>query len=214
MLGDPKYDQRVTAALPDGTVVNMRAAFPRSGVYDASSLKPLWQFGWYSFQSDLLYSDDFQNIVRVNREAFPSHLALRFYSRGKLIRTYACAKLLTGLRSGYFLPFATWDWHFRWYEDYRLNRSHTQLVLSTARRRMHIGGGEVDFGLQEFYTFDMSTGSVISRRRVGIWRVWANAMAALAVVVMIGYAVRLLWKHVDIRSHRVGFPVQRTSDDG
>src|SRR4051812_35178077 len=64
---DPKYDRESTATLPDGRVVDVHQTFAKSGVYDGSTLAPIWQVGWFALRHDLLISDDFRHVVWLGR---------------------------------------------------------------------------------------------------------------------------------------------------
>src|SRR5687767_4884083 len=77
----PEYDRRYpqVVTLPDGRVVNIRDGFPSSGAYDAATLAPLWQVDWYSFPWELLWSDDFRSVVRMNPHGLHESWALAFY---------------------------------------------------------------------------------------------------------------------------------------
>lgn len=204
---DAGYDQTSTFTLPDGRLINLHDTFPKSGVYNSSTLEPVWQVDWFSLQYDLRYSDDLQHLVRLNRQGFRSDWAIAFYDGGKLIRTYDCAFLLTGMNRRWCLPYSTWDWHTQWYEDFDLDTQRESVLLSTAQRRMYVPDHEIDLGLQEFYTFDLASGLLISRRSVGAWLVWAYGATAVALAVALFFAVRWLWRRMKASSRRRGFPV-------
>src|SRR4051812_24731904 len=189
-------DHQPTAALPGGRVVNLHDTFPKSGVYEVSTLKPVWQVEWFAFQRELLLSDDFRHIMRLNRQGFRSTWAIAFYDEGRLVRKYNCRYLLNGLRRHECLPFTTGDWHTQWYDRFGLSADRDQVLLSTARRQTYLGGYQIDLGLQEFYTFDLASGSLVRRRSVGAWRVWAYGAASVTFFVGLVLAVRLLWRKV------------------
>ena len=192
---DPEYDrmhpQLVT--LPDGRVINIREGFARSGAYDAGTLAPLWQVDWSSWS--LLSSDDFRSIVRLNWRGFDSGIdsdwALAFYDEGRLVRRYDFADLLTRLRHDAFLQFTSSGWHTVWYGDFELKGGRVN--LSTARRRLRLAEFELDLRLQEFYTFDLATGSMLSRRTEGAWFVWLGGVLAAAPVV-VPAALFVVWR--------------------
>jgi hypothetical protein len=203
---DAKWDRAAPVTLPDGRViVSLGDAFPKSGAYDARTLAPLWQVDWFSFERDIRCSDDFRSVVRSNRQGMRSNWALAFYRDGSLIRTYACAELLTGLRQ--CLPYETWDWHTRWYEDFDLNSDGKRIVLSTARRRTFLCDRSIDLGLQEFYTFDLASGAVVTRRTAGAWLVWAYGAAGLAILGTVALALRFVVRSITASRRRRGFPL-------
>jgi hypothetical protein len=67
---DPQYDGAPTAVLSDGRVLSIRDTFPKSGVYDSRTLQPLWQVDWYDHDWNLLWSDDFQHVARIDRTGY------------------------------------------------------------------------------------------------------------------------------------------------
>ena len=158
---DAGSDQTSTATLPDGRVVNLHDLFSKSGVYNSSTLDPVWQVDWFALKRDLLCSDDLQHVARLNRYGFRSNWAIAFYDEGKRVRTYDCPTLLTSMNWDRCLPFSTWDWHTRWYDAFDLDAGHKTVLLSTARRRVYVLGQEIDLGRQEFYTIDLSSGALV-----------------------------------------------------
>ena len=133
-------DRTPTTTLPDGRVVDLRNTLGKSGVYDVSTLAPLWQVEWFAFKPDLLWSSDFRHVVRRNRHGFRSNWALAFFDEGKLIGKYDCAELLTGMRRDWCLPYSSWDWHVQWYDDFEVSADGRRVLLSTALRQVWIGG--------------------------------------------------------------------------
>jgi hypothetical protein len=201
-------DQTPTATLPDGRTVNLRATFAKSGVYDATTLAPIWQVNWFAQPEDLLLSDDFLHAARRNIFGFHSDWALAFYDRGKLIQSYDCAHLLTHMSNIRCIPFTTCNWHYRWYEDFDLSNDCSQVQLSTVRRRTYLYGHVIDYGFQEHYTFDLVTGSIVNQRTTGLWRISAYAAATLALILLPPIALRLLWQRAKSSTRlRRGFPV-------
>jgi len=188
---DPVWDHTPTATLPDGRVVDLRQTFKKSGAYDARTLTPLWQVDWYELDPRIQWSPDFEHVVRMNIAARTYQgWALSFYDRGKVVRQYSCDELLTGLRDKQFLPFSTWDWHWQWYEDFGLTVDSAEVVLSTARRCIHVHGERYDLGLQEFYTFELASGAMTSQRTTGRWVLGAYAAVPVAIVIVVAVALR------------------------
>ena len=201
-------DQTPTATLPDGRTVNLRATFAKSGVYDATTLAPIWQVDWFAQPEDLLLSADFLHAARLNIHGFHSNWALTFYDRGNAIQNYDCAHLLTHMSNIRCIPFTSSNWHYRWYEVFDLSPDATQLQLSTVRRRTYLFGRVIDFGFQEHYTFDLATGSIVNQRTTGVWRMAVYATTILALVVLPVMAVRLLWHRAKSSTRlRRGFPI-------
>jgi hypothetical protein len=172
--------------LPDGRSVILHETFAKSGAYDARTLAPIWQVDWYSNRDDVFRSADFTDVARVNPYGLDSDWAVAFYHEGRLTRRYACAELITALRSKIFFPFKSWGWHIAWSEYYELNGN--QLAVSTARRRLIFFGHEWNLGFQEFYTFDLHTGAITSRSTVHSPRPWMDIvrLAFIGVAAMIG----------------------------
>jgi hypothetical protein len=181
--------------------------FAKSGVYDVSTLAPVWQVDWFALGPDLLIADDFRHVVRRNRGAVHYGWALAFYEDGRRVRTYDCGDLLTGMRGNWCLPFSTWDWHVQWYEDFDLAADRRTVMVSTARRVMYLGGSRIDLGLQERYAFDLNDGSVVSRRIEGRWRVWRYAAGVVLGLGGLVVLIRALWRRMKRMDPRRGFPV-------
>ncbi|GEM_PF-4792048 len=205
---DAVNDNRPDITFPDGRVAHIRDCFPKSGAYDASTLEPEWEVDWFSLNWDLLWSEDFRHVVRINRLAIRGGWAIAFYDRGKLIRTYDCMTLLSGLRHPLLLPFETWDWHSRWYEHLSVSSSGDRLAVSTARRQIVVVG-KFDLGLQEFYEFDLASGAMISKRITGAWVPWVYLAGILVVSLGLYVAISRIVQRLMRLRHRNGreFPV-------
>ena len=187
-----EYEKRHPSkfTLPDGRSITLNETFPKSGSYDSATFAPLWQVDWFSLKGDLLFSADFTDVARLNRFGLDSDWALAFYHEGRLTRRYNCAELLTGLKNRLFFPYETWDWHYAWYDGFELSKD--RLAVSTARRQLHFFGYDLNLGLQEFYTFDLPTGAVISRSSVGWWcfRWYGAGIVFICSVVFLRFWVR------------------------
>jgi hypothetical protein len=205
---DRLYDARPAATLPDGRVVNLADTFGGSGLYDAVTLRPRWRVNWFSLQGDLYHSPDFRHVLRVNRGGLDRGWVLRFYGNGVLVREYDAASVLTGLRSILFLPYSTWDWHVRWYDDYDLDPLTGRFFLTTPRRRFLFYGHRLDLGLQESYTFDLSTGAILSQKVSGAWVLWAYGVLIPVAFALAMIATRALWRRFRRRARGRGFPVE------
>jgi hypothetical protein len=137
-------------------------------------------------------------VAVINRFGFQGPWALRFYDEGKLIREYGYKALLMAPRNRFLLPYTQTDWHTAWYDVYDLDPSHRRLQLYTPERRLWFNLTEwwpydrrINLGLQEFYTFDLATGTILTRQVVGAWRSWAFLAVFAATLFIIIFA--LLW---------------------
>ena len=166
------YDRKhpVTFSLPGGRSVILHETFPKSGSYGSTTLEADWQVDWFSFERNLRWTDDCSDVVRLNQYGLGSKWGIEFYHRGQLVRRYDCEHLLTGLKQPVFFPFSNWDYYSEWWDVFEL-RDH-QLALTTTRRRLHFSTHELNLGLSESYTFDLSTGAIISRSTTGAGEVW------------------------------------------
>jgi hypothetical protein len=200
-------DHTSIATLPNGHVVDLHQVFPKSGLYKTSTLEPVWQVNWFALRRDLLYSDDLRYIVRLNRFGLRSNWAIAFYDDGELVRTYDCAFLLTRFDSDRTLPFTSSDWHTQWYEDFDLNADRSKVMLSTAQRRLYFMGHDIDLGREEFYTFDLARGNLVSKRIVGAWVVWAYGVSLMFLTGALVFAARSLLRKLTKRDRRRGFPI-------
>ncbi len=188
------HDCAEPVLLPDGRIVALRDVFEKSGVYDALTFEPVWQVQWWDHEFNLLWSDDFRHVVRVNQHALRSDWALAFFEDGRLVRAYPSNYLLTRMKTHWFVPYTSNGWRSVWYEtlDADLRRGTVNLV--TTRRSFYFHYRYYDLGLQEFYTFDLVTGAIINRRVTGAWRPWAYGAVGFAVLVAVQLALRLLWR--------------------
>jgi hypothetical protein len=208
--GGSPSDGSPSAIFPDGQQLALRETFTKSGVYDVATLTPKWQVDWYALQRDVLGSDDMRYVAVINRTGFHRGCAVAFFDRGRLVRAYNCADFLTGMSREEFLPFTSSDWHTQWYDNFALSSDHRSVNLSTARRRINLAGCKISLGLQEFYTFDLATGSITSRRTEGAWLVWTYGAAIMLVAAGLVLAARGIWIWHRNRAlrRRVGFLVE------
>ena len=200
-------DRSKPFTIPDGRAIDIRDTFPKSGVYDSSTLHPIWQVDWSSLENELRWSADFSDLVRLNIHGLDSDWALRFYNEGRLVKSYPCTYLLTRLRNHFVIPFSTWDSHFEWYDHYELEGS--RLLVSTVPRQLHLWGHTRDLQFQEVYTFDLHTGAVLSRRIIGESFLWRYAGAGAAALVLLALMIGM-W----VRRGRGSFHVHKTGCAG
>lgn len=210
----PRYDIALaTLPLPSG-VVDIRTTFPKSGCYDAVTLTLIWQVDWYEWEWNLRYSADFSYVARRNLFALRPNCrdpALAFYHDGKLIKQYAPNGLLVTLRSLAFFKLTSANWHVVWYGEgpNSYNVSGDQLRFSTARRRMNVADHELNFGLQEHYTFNLKTGEIVERRIDGVARaVFILIILPLTVPLVCVFAGRKIVRRIRRGRNRRGFPIQ------
>ena len=123
--------------LPSGEKIDLRKKFQSSGVFDLLTNKPIWQFNWYSNESELQTSDDFSSIIRLNDVALVSSQkwGLIFIYNGKIIKTYSLDDLIINFTSKYFFPFETGGYYCRWNDSFVL--SGNTLKLITTKRQNH-----------------------------------------------------------------------------
>src|SRR5688572_20905526 len=156
--------------LPNGRVAAIRDLFNKSGVYDAHTLKPIWQVDWYENEFNLRWSDDFRHVVRVHPQALRSDWGLAFFEDGRLLKAYPSHFLMTGLKSHWFVPYTSAGWHSVWCDSVEIDHVRSRVEFSTTRRQFQWNGHTLDLGLQERYTFDLETGVIIKRQITGAWR--------------------------------------------
>ena len=190
-----EYDKNSSATLPDGRLINLHDTFAKSGAYDANTLEPIWQVDWYSFNWDILWSDDFRHVVRLNEKGIDSDWAIAFYDNGKEIKSYDCGTLLTQMKDYSYFEFTSGNWHTVWYSNYELSADHSRFLLSTAKRQKRFYGKKIDLGFQEFYEFDLATNTIVSQRAEGGWKIAAYAAVplAFAVLLLLGILARICW---------------------
>lgn len=201
-------DPAPTATLPDGRQIDLHKDIPGSGLYDAASLTLLWHVNWYVFECDLFTSPDLRYIAKFDRLRYPKTAGITFLDQGVQTKSYAANQLLTSLNSHYFLHFSSWDWHEVWYDDVVFEGDGKTISLSTARRRFRFCDMELDLGLQEFYTFDLQTGEMLTKKVSGRWVRWAYIGSAAALLISMVCGIRWLWRKLQrLRAGR-GFPVE------
>jgi effector-binding domain-containing protein len=188
---DSQHDEGSIATLPDGREFDVRENFEKSGCYDAKTLAPLWQVDWYAPQSSIRWSKDFSHVARIDihRDARWEGY-LEFWRDGKLIKHYKGSDLLTGLRQEEFLC-GYWDWP-AWCDGAALSADQQRLYVKTTRRSLWLASRKIDLRLQEFYTFDLSDGSINSRRTTGAWLLWAYGAAILGALLLALLSFRIL----------------------
>ncbi len=139
--------------LSNGEEIDFLSLFPASGVYGWPDRNSIYEINWYCLDRELLTSTNLDHLVRMNR--FGNEWALKFYSYGDETNTYTLDQLLTAFRSEQFRPFASWDWHHPWHEEFALAGGN--VTLTTVNRE--IGGFPI--GFHEIHTFDIATGTLI-----------------------------------------------------
>lgn len=199
----PKYDTRPIATLPDGRTVNVHDVFNSSGVYDASTLHPIWTVKWYDHAGNLLWSPDFRFVARLNILGRRSPWALRFYDNGSMVRSYDCDTLLTSFRSDTWVPHTYSNWRFEWFDEFKLDATGSRVLLSTIRRVFDFRGHRLDMGLQEFYSFDLAGGAMHSKRVTGAGTAWSYVLLAMSPLLLAMAVVGCwLWRRMRRRDRR------------
>ncbi|NOX99033.1 MAG: hypothetical protein GXP30_04750 [Verrucomicrobia bacterium] len=162
---NPNYkEDPVSILLPDGRSINVLYQFQTSGIYDIQTLKKISKIDWYCPDDNLLWNEDFSSMVLLNRLAVRRNpgWAIAFVHDGKITKTYDLPDLLKSLNHPLFLPYVSYDWHHKWYDDFE--RVDSSLHLSTAKHSIGEYRALFDLGVQEFYEFDFTTGKLISQR--------------------------------------------------
>jgi len=140
--------------LPDGRIVDPASSFPSSGVYEVTTLHPLWTWDWWAHEDDVAVSEDVASFAVLDRHAaaYDGKFALQFFHKGKPGRRYGVAELAKALRWEPFLENSTWDgMHPKWHDEFKAKGD--TLHLSTASRRWLRG-------YREIYRFDLNTGAL------------------------------------------------------
>lgn len=177
----PDEDEGKIAKLPDGREVNLRETFPATGYYEIGSTTPIWTAPW-SGEDGWSVSDDGQFLVRWHYRAkgafdgWEGDLSwlLKFYDRGKEIKSYNAAELIDYPR---LLPFDN-GYHFFGDTEDNLTINGDEFILDTSTH--------------ESYRFDIRTAEVVEQFRM--WRM--VAMITWCVIV-----ASILWK-IAIRLRR------------
>jgi hypothetical protein len=138
--------------LSTGKLVDFLLDFPSSGVYTLGDRKLVYPIDWFSLDHEVIVSPDLAYVARLNR--FDGSWALKFYADGLEVRSYTCDDLLTALSSKRFRPYATWDWHHPWHEDFNLQGR--QVRLTTVDREFC----GVPLRFHELYLFNIETGVI------------------------------------------------------
>jgi hypothetical protein len=186
-------DEGRMAVLPDGKIVDLRETFPASGCYPIGSTKPLWTAPWESIDRWTV-SDDCRYLVRWNEFGDGSYgridggtlsWGLKFYDRGKEIKTYDVAELVDYPS---LMPFTSSDYHFDWigydYDDSLIIKNGLFLLQTSTHER---------------YAFDVTTGEIIEQFR--LWRLVTRTgvVLTLAAIGSVVFAVRG-WRHARLVS--------------
>jgi hypothetical protein len=163
--------------LSNGEEIAFLSMFPTSGVYRWPDRSLIYEIDWFCLDHELLASSDLDHLARMNR--FGNEWALKFYSSGDETATYTLHELLTAFGSERFRPFATWDWHHPWHEEFDL--AGEKVTLTTVNRE--IGG--IPIGYHEIHTFDIATGTLIGTDVL-------NVGFILLLVGIVGFCLVLL----------------------
>jgi len=168
--------------LPNGKKIDLRKTFQHSGVFDLTTNKLIWQFDWYSNEFEILTSDDFSSIIRLNEFALvsPDKWGLIFIYNGKVVKTYSIDDLLINFRSKYYFPFETGGYYYRWNDDFSLTGDRLKLVVT--QRQIQIYSYAIQLGYQETYYLDIKTGEIVEKH---IQNIPLNIIVILTFVLFI-----------------------------
>ena len=172
-------DEGRIAKLPDGREVDLRAMFPASGYYETGSSTPIWTVPWDD-KDGWAVSDDGRFLVRFNYYGAGNYgwngrelsWGLKFYDRGKEIKTYSVAELVD------YPTLMEFDSHYQWIGDAddNLTIKEGQLFLHTSTH--------------ESYRFDVATGRMLTQHRMWrmltriAWGSFATAIVASTVLIV------------------------------
>jgi hypothetical protein len=186
-------DEGRMAILPDGKIVDLRETFPASGCYPIGSTKPLWTAPWEDIDGWTV-SDDCRYLVRWNRfgdggygreDGGALSWGLKFYDRGKEIKTYGVAELVDFPS---LMPYTSSDYHFDWLGG----DDDDSLIIQDGHFLLHTS-------THERYAFDVTTGEIVEQFR--LWRLVTRigVVLALAAVGFVVFAARG-WRRARLQS--------------
>lgn len=165
MLAPVQSEKDGIALRPEGQkgLQGLRAKYHVSGLYrNDGSTTPLWTVDWYAYS--VLVASDGIHLVREGPWAENSLTeAFSFFEYGRQIRASRVRDLVDTTLT---LPHTVS--HFRWEKSMRIDDSSRTLLVTTLNR--------------DRYTFDMTTGSLISAHRP--MRTTVLIVASLVVVAI------------------------------
>lgn len=205
--------------LPNGRHVNVFDVFAGSGVYDLETYTKLWSLDHFWEYAPFRYSDRFDHLVRIAiraRVAGTSRIIehkLQFWDRGALIKEYDSNDLLTDLKSPYFMPEFRHGLGCIWWDQFELTPDKRVVLFNTYGRNLRFEHYWISMGLKEYYTFDLASGDMLTKRIEGRWVLWAYLVGLVVFLCLLAIAVwyfisflRLFWRRYRSSSRR-GFPV-------
>jgi hypothetical protein len=110
---------------------------------------------------------------------------LKFYDRGKELKSYDVADLLDFPS---LMAFTSANWHYRWDENGTIRDG--QFIFQTSTH--------------DYYRFDLATGAIV--REFRLWRTLARAAVVLLIIVVVGTTILL------VRRRKKRAAAQRTVD--
>lgn len=154
----------------------IRKKYRVSGLYrnDGSS-EPLWAVGWYAY--GVIVASDGSHVIRHGPWASSSgDEAFTFFADGREIRSYRINELVGNPE---FLPHSVS--HFMWLGNHQLDDSAGTWAIRT------LNG--------EYYTFDISTGEILSSFRLRRW-IFGVGVPIIVVALVLLLRRGSLAKHV------------------
>ena len=172
-------DEGRIGTLPDGRVVDLRTTYPASGYYSLESTQPIWTAPWDD-SDGWTVSDDGRFLVRWNIFGVGQYgrggrlsWGLKFYDRGKEIRTYDVGELVDYPS---LMPYTSSNWHLDWTGD--------------EVPRIQNGVFHFETSTHEAYDFDLATGTIVMERRP--WRTATRVATATIAILSTGLIFALL----------------------
>jgi hypothetical protein len=154
----------------------IREKYRVSGLYlNDGSLEPLWTVDWYAHR--VIVASDGSHVIR--RGPWASRYydeAFTFFADGRKIRSYRIDELVGNPK---FLPRSVS--HFRWRGDHQFNDSAGTWAIRT------LNG--------EYYTFDISTGEILSSFRLRRW-IFGVGVPIIGVTLILLLRLGSMAKHV------------------
>lgn len=182
-LPEGEDENRILSVSTNGPTFDLRRITTNSGLFtfpDFKLIHPVPFRANYAF--DIFPAADLSSFAVVHR--YGAHAkatwGLRFYGKGAMVRSYS-VKDLCSLPSPVSLPLESWGWYSRWTREIEV-RDGDKLRLTTSERPFF--RGRIVIPSIDEYLFDMSTGTIISKRSRGGWIIFITATLVAALVMI------------------------------
>ena len=143
----------------------LRETYDASGLYPIDgSTEPIWTVDWYAHDVEAL-SDGIHLVRPGSWASSPHDEAVSFFARGTKIRSYTVGELVASPQS---LPHSVG--HFTWRADTELDDEARQYRVTTLHGQR--------------YTFDVTTGEIVSSFTPFPWLVGVGIAAGVAAGAM------------------------------